>query len=420
MDLLKRKTIRIPISGDVDVTDVKDLIDAPEFQRLRRVSQVGTVSMVYPGGTHSRFVHSVGVYAGTCKLTQRWLDEGWRDKEVLKALEVYSLLHDIGHPPLSHITEYLFDRTHDENGVIVLEDFKDIIVDMGVSYELVKAFFEETNPLYKAVLDKNLGTDKLDYLRRDSYETAFGGVPEISRIQSYIYWHDEQLVLDIKSIIEAMHLQRAYVMMYKQVYLRKAALIVQRLIQKAVAELLDSELSEEQIWRMDDIDLEVALRIAKSRQYIQPIMRRFKTRNLPKLFLSLRPEGKEKLDRVSWKSINVFGVDEDKLTELVEKTPTRGLAEIERDIAGILRISPINTLVVPSQGGHRFVPKDMNLIDGGDIISMKEYCKQCYPMHFPSLKEEGKNHLCFWVCASGGRKRFARHAEEIRDYLLSL
>lgn len=414
-DWLERKTIRIPISGLVDVPKI--LIDTPEFQRLRRVSQLGTVALIYPGGTHSRFTHSVGVYDGTCKLTQRWSREGWQDEESLRALEVFALLHDSGHPPLSHITEYLLKRNHDENGLMVLEAFKDRILKMGVSYELVKSFFEETNPLCKAVLDKNLGTDKFDYLSRDAYETGFGGMPEIDSIRSYVYWHNRQLVLDIKSVEEAMKLQQTYVMMYKKVYLRKGCLVAQRLIQKAVCELLDSGFSEEELWQMDDIDLEVALRVSGS-ESIACILRRLKARDLPKLFLSLRPKGKEELDRGYWKGIRSIGVDEKELSKLVERTHTRQLAGIERKIADVLGIPVSDVLVVPSQGGHRFVPKDMNLLDGGRVVSLKEYCKKCFPKHFPSLAEEGKNHLCFWVCALGDRKKFAARAEEIKELVL--
>ena len=55
--------IRIPSQIDVPVTErVKSLIDAPEFQRLKKISQLGMVSFVYPAATHSRFEHSLGVY----------------------------------------------------------------------------------------------------------------------------------------------------------------------------------------------------------------------------------------------------------------------------------------------------------------------------------------------------------------------
>ena len=58
------KTIRIAVSGDVLLTQLEiDLIDTPDFQRLRRVRQLGTACFVYPTALHTRFDHSLGTLA---------------------------------------------------------------------------------------------------------------------------------------------------------------------------------------------------------------------------------------------------------------------------------------------------------------------------------------------------------------------
>jgi uncharacterized protein len=105
-----RSVLRIPPELDVPVTKrVLELIDSPAFQRLRRISQLGLVSQVYPGATHTRFEHSLGVYrlalqylrslAGQADFVQR-VDEREAITFILAAL-----LHDIGHWPFCHPIE---------------------------------------------------------------------------------------------------------------------------------------------------------------------------------------------------------------------------------------------------------------------------------------------------------------------------
>lgn len=408
--MLNKKIITIPISGDVDVTNFLPLVESSHFQRLRRVSHLGPVSFIFPGATHSRFEHSLGVYQRQKDLSRRWKNEGVISGETQKALEVFALLHDIGHPPLSHVTEYLLDDSHDENGIRIVEFFKEQIERCGISYELVKSFFNRTNPLYISVTDKNLGTDKLDYLDRDAFHTNFGGRPEVNRLFSYIYWHDNQLVLDIKSVEEAKNFQMFYMMMYKQVYLRKATLISQRLIQKAITELLSSGMKPRCLWQMDDNELQTALRVSKN-PFVSDILYLYNNRILPKVFVSLRPKSKQKEDETFRKSIRIFGVEEDKLTEIIESKTPQQLAEIEKKIAKIIGVAQSRVLVVPSQGGFRFVPKDINLIGGNRIYSMSEY----FPKHFSLLRERSTDYLSLRICAVGNREEFARHADEIKE-----
>jgi len=104
--------IRIPPELDVPLTPrVRRIIDTPQFRRLASVSQLGLVSMVYPGATHSRFEHSLGVYRLALLFIKRLAhDERFvrlvtpRDAELLIAA---ALLHDVGHWPFCHAIEDL-------------------------------------------------------------------------------------------------------------------------------------------------------------------------------------------------------------------------------------------------------------------------------------------------------------------------
>ena len=106
--------IRDPLYGFIDFTDwEKQIIDHEAFQRLRRIRQLGLTDMVYPGATHTRFEHSLGVmHLATLMFdaivkkpeNMKILNEELRyDKSGLKIerqlIRLAALLHDIGHAP---------------------------------------------------------------------------------------------------------------------------------------------------------------------------------------------------------------------------------------------------------------------------------------------------------------------------------
>ena len=104
--------IRIPPELDVPLTGrVRKIIDTPEFRRLTGISQLGLVSLVYPGARHSRFEHSLGVYRLALLFLRRLANDSRfislvREKEA-SLLIAAALLHDIGHWPCCHLIEDL-------------------------------------------------------------------------------------------------------------------------------------------------------------------------------------------------------------------------------------------------------------------------------------------------------------------------
>ncbi len=86
------------------------LLDAPEFQRLRRIKQLGFSDFVFPSATHSRFAHCIGVFHTARKLVEVIDRErnaaGQKPDERREEVAIIAaLLHDLGHGPFSHTFE---------------------------------------------------------------------------------------------------------------------------------------------------------------------------------------------------------------------------------------------------------------------------------------------------------------------------
>lgn len=111
-DLPKRlnpvNPIHDPVHGRIWLTAVElDLVNTPEFQRLRRISQLEPVDSVFPGATHSRFAHSLGAthVMGMILRQQAFEDHFDQQPHMFQILRLAALLHDIGHLPFSHVGE---------------------------------------------------------------------------------------------------------------------------------------------------------------------------------------------------------------------------------------------------------------------------------------------------------------------------
>ena len=107
-----RGLIRVPMERDVPFTDrVRALVDTPEFQRLGRISQLGLAARVYPGATHTRFEHALGVFQNALEyLAQLAREPRFAeivDRHLAEVLMVAALLHDLGHWPFCHPIEDL-------------------------------------------------------------------------------------------------------------------------------------------------------------------------------------------------------------------------------------------------------------------------------------------------------------------------
>lgn len=186
-----RNLIRVPMEQNVPFTRrVRALVDTPEFQRLSRISQLGLVAKVYPGATHTRFEHALGVYHNALRYLQQLRKDARFVATISVAdaelLIVTALLHDIGHWPFCHPIEDMGLSAmppHEAHAAHFLEaggELAGVLRDeWHVDPDEVVALLtgQAATParrLLKSILSGPIDIDKMDYLDRDSLHC---GVP---------------------------------------------------------------------------------------------------------------------------------------------------------------------------------------------------------------------------------------------------
>ncbi|GAB4022078.1 MAG: HD domain-containing protein [Bdellovibrio sp.] len=215
--------IRDPVHGSIHILEEEELIIKNDFfQRLRNIKQLGFSEYVFPGATHTRFIHSIGVMS----IGDRAFDKLFKNKlhhpDILRIKETFKLaclLHDVGHAPLSHSTETVMpmvseleipkqfqsakdlktnrQATHEDYTIKSIADssfatsFKGVENRFGVERKHIadlivgkcqdKSYFtfEGINyfPLLNQLVSSELDCDRMDYLLRDSYfcGVSYGG-----------------------------------------------------------------------------------------------------------------------------------------------------------------------------------------------------------------------------------------------------
>lgn len=223
------KVFKDPVHGYIYVHDpfIWDLINTREVQRLRRIRQLGTTYLAYPGGDHSRFSHSLGVYEVIRQMIQAFErnDYPW-PAEYNRLVMMAGLLHDVGHAPFSHALEKVMNRRHEWWSIEIVENPSTEVHQVleacqpGLAQqvaEVIKKTFP--NRLVVSMVSGQLDADRLDYLMRDSMATGVDyGKFDLARIIRVIEPHDDRLVVRQSGLhtVEAYLLARYF--MYWQVY----------------------------------------------------------------------------------------------------------------------------------------------------------------------------------------------------------
>ena len=269
------KIFRDPIHNVIDL-DTGDksvnglltrLIDSAEFQRLRFIRQLGFAYFAFPGAVHTRFEHSLGV----AFLAKRFLEKIISMEE--KVMETHhepqrrelfaaffdrmkrdgpfiivaALLHDIGHGPLSHVTEELTGVKHEKWVEAVLTGDTEVrAILAGYDKDCPRAVADLlTNPDASSgpakIIAGQLDIDRIDYLLRDSAMTGAGygkfDVEWLLNVLTVGVWDGRvEIGLDLGkglSVAEAFVMARVY--MFKNIYLHKTSLVAQDMLRLLIA-----------------------------------------------------------------------------------------------------------------------------------------------------------------------------------------
>jgi uncharacterized protein len=252
--MAKRERIRDPIhdliSFDADGIDhlLWELLNTEAFQRLRRIKQLGLSELVYPGATHTRFAHCVGVCHTARQLLGRI--KRYRQEERRACIAVCAaLLHDIGHGPFSHVfQDVMIDlkmpRRHEEWTADIVSQDEDIIRILDARDKELKseiaALLKSDYPkdIFASLVSSQFDADRLDYLQRDAYMTgtrqgrfdwswlldnvSIGTIAKADEAEGDIKVIDvETIVLDRKALSAAEEYLQGRFNLYNQVYLHK-------------------------------------------------------------------------------------------------------------------------------------------------------------------------------------------------------
>ena len=281
---IKKKFIRDSVYGDIRLNEIEvEVMDNPQFQRLRRIKQLGLISLIYPGANHTRFEHSIGTMHIASKLADK-LDLNQKDKELVR---ISALLHDIGHGPFSHVSEGVLSFPHEELTKYVIENtaIRDIIEKKFDIDKIIEIINGEGK--FGPIVSGELDADRMDYLLRDSHYTGVAyGIIDYERIISNLNLN-KHLSLDIKGVQAAEGALVSRYFMYPSVYQHHTTRIVNSMFRRGLKKLIDSGvINENDMYKYDDADIIGIFR--NSEGYPKEIMERLDNRNLFKRVKTIR------------------------------------------------------------------------------------------------------------------------------------
>jgi HD superfamily phosphohydrolase len=297
--MMKYKVSRDPIYSEIFISPLeRAIIDTKPVQRLRFLSQLTGAEMVYPGASHTRFAHSLGVMHVTGMYAEHLFPE---DYSKLRILRLAGLLHDIGHGPFSHqFDDVVYPMAgikggHDEYRERILKELmplhtlksiesmregdrqevlKDLEYTVGTFsnpedglrklFEMVVDVFkgEEEGTVEFNVIQGPLGADRIDFILRDSYHSGtrtFGtGAPDRIIRNSLIIQKDGKTLLcyKTKAMDDIYTALFGRFMMYKNVYFHKTSRAADLMIQKILKLSFRPLKLEERLKNLEDfIDL---------------------------------------------------------------------------------------------------------------------------------------------------------------------
>src|SRR5215813_1505835 len=246
------------------------LIDAHEFQRLRRIKQLGLGLYTYQGAEHSRFTHSLGAFHLMTRILDRLAERHSISDEARTAARAAALLHDVGHGSFSHVMEKVLGFHHESLSVAAVLSKDTEIGQLLSSYsaalpQSVAAIIEGTfqPAAIGQLVSSQLDVDRMDYLLRDSLMTgAKYGLYDLEWIINALEIDEsgDRIYVAARGIFAVEEYLQARYYMFRQVYFHRTLRSGEAVLRAALRRALELTDDGTAIWSVPDSAFHKVLR----------------------------------------------------------------------------------------------------------------------------------------------------------------
>jgi HD superfamily phosphohydrolase len=246
------------------------LIDAPEFQRLRHIKQLGLALYTYQGAEHSRFTHSLGVLHLITRVLDRLGEHYAISEQDRAATRAAALLHDVGHGPFSHVMEKVLNVHHEAwtvRAVLseetevgrVLRSFSEDLPERVAS--IIEGKFQPA--ALAQLVSSQLDVDRMDYLLRDSLMTgAKYGIYDLEWVVNALQIDEEndRIYVAARGLYAVEEYLQARYYMFRQVYFHRTLRSAEAVLRSALRRALELLEAGEKVWCAEGTAFEKVLR----------------------------------------------------------------------------------------------------------------------------------------------------------------
>ncbi len=370
---MKHKLVRDAVHGDIELGPLEiELVDTPEFQRLRGIKQLGTACLVYPSATHTRFEHCLGTSWMARAMIESLRRSAAISVEDETAIRTAALLHDVTHIPFGHTLE-------DERRVLPRHDKDDkrfayFLQESALARRLRKSGYQDqvlrilqgNGGFASEVIAGAITADLLDYLKRDTYFVGFSQYYDQRVFQTFILegGHfvvnlEKHGVLRRDALSELVNLLRIRYTLSERVYFHHTKIASGAMISKAVELAMQSGLRPEDLRPLKDETLIWTLRESYgSNPAVGHLLDCLESRQLYRACFVLTVEA-----------------GEDRQKEIVERyhhNPA-GREELEAAVARAMGVQPYQVIVYcPSIGMSLPEAEVLVRLESGQIVPLSD------------------------------------------------